>query len=270
MSNCIEKVLGGLVGLTVGDAFGVPFESMAREEVEEALALLGADEMPGYGSHRQPPGTWSDDSSLTLATIDTLARRLQPQTARKKVPRLVPRWEIHAPRHSIRRRRNNAQSPRENIRRSAAAESRAQRRIRQRLTPEDLPVAIYCSGIPTLPHSMRNILPHSRQHPQRLQQARSHQESSGRSLSLLRGKMEGRTETLSENNQRSNRGSRRAADQKHGLRRRHIRSKPLGIPHLQKLQRNHTKSRGTGRRHGYHSRSRRRTSGNTLRLQLHT
>jgi ADP-ribosylglycohydrolase len=30
--------------------------------------------MRGYGSHRQPPGTWSDDSSLLLCTIDSLLR----------------------------------------------------------------------------------------------------------------------------------------------------------------------------------------------------
>ena len=30
--------------------------------------------MRGYGTHSQPPGTWSDDTSLTLCTIDTLVQ----------------------------------------------------------------------------------------------------------------------------------------------------------------------------------------------------
>jgi ADP-ribosylglycohydrolase len=29
--------------------------------------------MTGYGTHNQPPGTWSDDSSMTLATLKSLA-----------------------------------------------------------------------------------------------------------------------------------------------------------------------------------------------------
>ena len=31
--------------------------------------------MTGYGSHYQPPGTWSDDSSLTLATLESIVRK---------------------------------------------------------------------------------------------------------------------------------------------------------------------------------------------------
>lgn len=84
MSNCIEKVLGGLLGLIIGDAFGVPFEFKAREEVKAVLARLGADEMPGYGSHGQPPGTWSDDSSLTLATVDVLLEGFSTRRLAKK------------------------------------------------------------------------------------------------------------------------------------------------------------------------------------------
>ena len=52
-------------GLAVGDALGVPFEFEARGSFE----CLG---MVGYGTHGQPAGTWSDDTSMTLATCDSI------------------------------------------------------------------------------------------------------------------------------------------------------------------------------------------------------
>ena len=52
-----------LFGVAVGDALGVPVEFMSREYLKEN-PVTG---MRGYGTHNQPPGTWSDDTSLTLA-----------------------------------------------------------------------------------------------------------------------------------------------------------------------------------------------------------
>ena len=63
-----ERVLGGLWGAVVGDALGVPVEFLSREEVQ---ANRVAD-MRGFGTHRQPPGTWSDDSSMLLCTTESL------------------------------------------------------------------------------------------------------------------------------------------------------------------------------------------------------
>jgi ADP-ribosylglycohydrolase len=34
--------------------------------------------MQGYGSHSQPPGTWSDDTSLALCLADSLSRDFNP------------------------------------------------------------------------------------------------------------------------------------------------------------------------------------------------
>src|SRR5205085_8476199 len=42
-----------------------------REEVRER----NVRGMIGPGTHQQPPGTWSDDSSLALATLATLVQR---------------------------------------------------------------------------------------------------------------------------------------------------------------------------------------------------
>jgi ADP-ribosyl-[dinitrogen reductase] hydrolase len=65
-----ERILGGLWGSLVGDALGVPVEFKDRASVQ----LDPVKEMRGYGSHRQPPGTWSDDSSLLLCSVDSLLR----------------------------------------------------------------------------------------------------------------------------------------------------------------------------------------------------
>lgn len=65
-----ERILGGLWGSLVGDALGVPVEFKDREEVQADPVK----DMRGHGSHRQPPGTWSDDSSLLLCSADSLVR----------------------------------------------------------------------------------------------------------------------------------------------------------------------------------------------------
>ncbi|MGI4832164.1 MAG: ADP-ribosylglycohydrolase family protein [Janthinobacterium lividum] len=59
-----------LLGLAVGDALGVPVEFQGRE-ARRRDPVTG---MRAYGSHRQPAGTWSDDSSLTFCLAETLAR----------------------------------------------------------------------------------------------------------------------------------------------------------------------------------------------------
>lgn len=63
-----SRILGGLWGVAVGDALGVPVEFRSREDRERDPVT----DLRGYGTHNQPPGTWSDDTSLSLCTIDTL------------------------------------------------------------------------------------------------------------------------------------------------------------------------------------------------------
>lgn len=63
-----DKLLGGLWGVVIGDALGVPVEFVDRESLTRA-PVTG---MQGYGTHLQPPGTWSDDTSLTLCTVESL------------------------------------------------------------------------------------------------------------------------------------------------------------------------------------------------------
>jgi ADP-ribosyl-[dinitrogen reductase] hydrolase len=65
-----ERIMGGLWGSVVGDALGVPVEFQDRA----TLRSNPVENMRGFGSHNQPPGTWSDDSSLLLCSADSLVR----------------------------------------------------------------------------------------------------------------------------------------------------------------------------------------------------
>ncbi len=64
----MNKIYDAVMGLVVGDALGVPVEFKARD-------TFHVDDMIGYGTYNQPPGTWSDDSSLTLATMESIIRK---------------------------------------------------------------------------------------------------------------------------------------------------------------------------------------------------
>lgn len=60
--------LDGIMGLVVGDALGVPVEFTYREELKKS-PVVG---MMGYGTYPMPEGSWSDDSSMALATLSAL------------------------------------------------------------------------------------------------------------------------------------------------------------------------------------------------------
>ncbi len=65
------KVYDGIIGAAAGDALGVPVEFISREE----LTKFPVTGMQGYGVHNQPIGTWSDDTSLALALMDSIVYR---------------------------------------------------------------------------------------------------------------------------------------------------------------------------------------------------
>lgn len=75
MSGNRDQMLGALWGAAVADALGVPHEFTARQLFD----VQPVTTMNGYGTHEQPPGTWSDDTSMTLATIETFFQ--QPPVA---------------------------------------------------------------------------------------------------------------------------------------------------------------------------------------------
>lgn len=79
----------GMMGLVTGDALGVPVQFRSREEIATRQAgtvrLPGQEEivnhpagpvtgMEGFGTYNMPPGTWSDDSSMALATLESIRR----------------------------------------------------------------------------------------------------------------------------------------------------------------------------------------------------
>jgi ADP-ribosylglycohydrolase len=57
-----------LFGVAVGDALGVPVEFESRQ----TIAQKPVTDMIGFGTYDLPPGTWSDDSSLTFCLADAL------------------------------------------------------------------------------------------------------------------------------------------------------------------------------------------------------
>lgn len=54
-----------IYGQAVADALGVPYEFRAR-------GTFRATTMTGHGTHDQPAGTWSDDTSMALAICDSV------------------------------------------------------------------------------------------------------------------------------------------------------------------------------------------------------
>ena len=66
----LMKIIDGILGFAIGDAMGVPIEFCNRED----LLNNPVTKMQGYGQYSVPKGTWSDDTAMTLATIDSLTK----------------------------------------------------------------------------------------------------------------------------------------------------------------------------------------------------
>jgi ADP-ribosyl-[dinitrogen reductase] hydrolase len=68
-----DRVAGGLVGLLVGDALGVPYEFRDAGDLPP-FALIDLQPPDGFErSHaRVPPGTWSDDGAQALCLLASL------------------------------------------------------------------------------------------------------------------------------------------------------------------------------------------------------
>jgi len=75
-----DRLFGGIFGLCVGDALGVPLEFYPRAERKRDPVR----EMRAYGRYNKPFGTWSDDSSLTFCLMDSLKDGYDPQDIANK------------------------------------------------------------------------------------------------------------------------------------------------------------------------------------------
>src|SRR5262245_14457111 len=81
MPTRLERIEGGLLGLLIGDALGVPYEFNAPQD----LPCLEEIEFNPPASFRRshtgvPPGTWSDDGAQALCLLASLLEcgRLDP------------------------------------------------------------------------------------------------------------------------------------------------------------------------------------------------
>ena len=67
----LENVKSALLGLAIADALGVPVEFKSRNYLKK----MPVQTMQGYGTYHQPAGTWSDDTTMTIATMESIARK---------------------------------------------------------------------------------------------------------------------------------------------------------------------------------------------------
>ena len=81
--------LDGIMGLVVGDALGCPVQFLSRDEIKERGLVTG---MEGYGTYNMPEGTWTDDSSMALATMDSFIHKkgIDPEDIMK----FFMKWEF--------------------------------------------------------------------------------------------------------------------------------------------------------------------------------
>ena len=70
MERFLYMMKSVIIGHAIGDALGVPVEFCDREELDESPVI----DMRGFGSYPVPAGAWSDDTSMTLAALDSLAK----------------------------------------------------------------------------------------------------------------------------------------------------------------------------------------------------
>ncbi|WP_172194972.1 ADP-ribosylglycohydrolase family protein [Saccharibacillus qingshengii] len=71
-----SRLNGALLGLTAADALGVPVEFRPRTYLDANPVT----DMFGYGTYNQPPGTWSDDSTMMWCTVESLALQKECDT----------------------------------------------------------------------------------------------------------------------------------------------------------------------------------------------
>ncbi|MDR0913314.1 MAG: ADP-ribosylglycohydrolase family protein [Methanobrevibacter sp.] len=64
----LKDIKALLYGLSIADSLGVPVEFLSRDIIRKNPVT----DMIGYGTYNLPPGSFSDDSSLSFATVESL------------------------------------------------------------------------------------------------------------------------------------------------------------------------------------------------------
>lgn len=70
MTDITSKLKAVMIGHAVGDALGVPVEFCSRDELKREPVT----DMRGFGTYDVPAGSWSDDTSMSLCTLEALCR----------------------------------------------------------------------------------------------------------------------------------------------------------------------------------------------------
>jgi ADP-ribosylglycohydrolase len=78
----VDRVVGGIVGLAVGDALGYPHEFRGTEQVRRKISLDGITDFIAVQDLRftrpiilgpeHPPGTFTDDTQMSLCIAESL------------------------------------------------------------------------------------------------------------------------------------------------------------------------------------------------------
>ena len=66
MLRHVNRLRSAVYGIAIGDALGLPVQFLPRDSYPKVTEMIKGSELPW------PAGTWSDDTSLTLATVDSL------------------------------------------------------------------------------------------------------------------------------------------------------------------------------------------------------
>jgi ADP-ribosyl-[dinitrogen reductase] hydrolase len=84
---------GAFMGFVVGDALGVPVEFRSRK----SLDLSPVVDFQGGGTHSQPAGTWSDDSSLVFCLVESILEGFTLEGVAEKIQRWYTQnyWTPH-------------------------------------------------------------------------------------------------------------------------------------------------------------------------------
>lgn len=75
MFDLEHRMMGGLMGMLIGDSLGVPYEFHSPDEIPEP-ELIEMTPPPGFARAHAgvPAGTWSDDGAQALCLLDSLLR----------------------------------------------------------------------------------------------------------------------------------------------------------------------------------------------------
>ena len=76
MTTRSDRIEGGILGLLIGDALGVPYEFAQPEHIPVSELIEFSPPSNWLLTHKGvPPGTWSDDGAQALVLLESLQRR---------------------------------------------------------------------------------------------------------------------------------------------------------------------------------------------------